>query len=172
MVTAPRHAFASSRIGRATVALALLAAVVAGCESDGNAQTPTGQPPPTAPRQHPVLEHIPLPVGFAMVPERSVARLAGPLRIAQCEFEGTIAVDDVAEFYAKHMPAAKFTLRDKRFDAGTWLMRFESRTEECNIRIKPKGKRSVIVIDLGPLPKSGADRPARAPSAEVEAPAP
>jgi len=152
--------------------LALLAGVVAGCESDGNAQTPTGQPPPTAPRQHPVLEHIPLPMGFAMVPERSVARLAGPLRVAQCEFEGTGAVDDVAEFYAKHMPAAKFTLRDKRFDAGTWLMRFESRTEECNIRIKPKGKRSVIVIDLGPLPKSGADRPARAPSAEVEAPAP
>ncbi len=172
MVTAQRHASALSRIYRATLGLALLVAIMAGCESAGDAQMPTGQPPPTAPRQHPVLEHIPLPMGFAMVPERSVARLAGPLRVAQCEFEGTGAVDDVAEFYLKHMPAAKFTLRDKRFDAGTWLMRFESRTEECNIRVKPKGKRAVIVIDLGPLPKGGADRPSRPPPAEVEAPAP
>jgi hypothetical protein len=120
-----------------------------------------------------VLEHVPLPPGFALVPERSVARLVGPIRVAQCEFVGPTPVDDVVDFYVRWMPEAKFTLRQKRLESGQYVLWFESRSEECIVRVRPKGsKRTTLTLDLGPLPDQAAGQPPRRPAAEAEAPTP
>jgi hypothetical protein len=143
-------------------ATALVSAIVCvslslpGCKSSGEAQM-VGDAPPAAPVQHPLLENIPLPTGFKIVPEHSVARLAGSMRVANCEFEGSLPPDAVARFYVEYMPTAKFTLRSKRFENGEYAIRFESDTEECNVRIIYKSNKSILLIDLGPLGKGGGD---------------
>ena len=134
------------------------AALLPGCDSPGGSAQGGAAGPPADPVQHPLLQNIPLPVNFRMVPERSVARAAGALRVAQCEFDGPTAPDAVVRFYEEYLPTAKFTLRQKRFDNGEYSLRFESETEECTIRVKGKGTRTVLIIDIGPLSKGSADR--------------
>jgi hypothetical protein len=134
-----------------------------GCESGGGSGPAVAQGPPASPVQHTMLQNIPLPVGFRMVPERSVARESGQFRVAQCEFEGATSPDAVTRFYVEYMPTAKFTLRQKRFDNGEYLLRFESDAEECNVRVRPSKSQTILVIDIGPLAKGSAERESQPP---------
>ena len=70
----------------------------------GDSRQASSQNPAASPVQHAMLEGIPIPVGFRMVPERSVARESGRLRIAQCEFEGHTTPERVQRFYLDYMP--------------------------------------------------------------------
>lgn len=144
----------AARDGRAALlSVSLMVLTIAACDSPGGGQVMA--PGPTIePVEHSLLRGIPLPTGFKMVPERSVARQSGTARVAQCEFEGYTYPDAVARFYVDNMTVAKFALTNKRFDNGEYNMRFESATEECNVRIRPRGgNRTTLVIDLGPLNK-------------------
>ncbi len=143
-------------IGAALIGLALW-----GCNTFGGSSGGTGQAteqPPAQARQHSLLENIPLPQGFTMVPERSVAHQSGQTRVAQCEFRGHTDPDGVSRFYVRYMPTARFTLRQKRFDNGEYMLRFESDTEECNVRVKPGKLNTTLVIDISPLPKGPVER--------------
>jgi hypothetical protein len=40
-------------------------------------------------------------------------------------------------------------------------MYFENDAEECLIRLRPEKKETVIVVDIGPLPRGSADREAK-----------
>ncbi len=108
--------------------------------------------------QHPFLENIPLPQGFRLVPERSVARESGRYRMAKCEFEGAVAPEQVTAFYQNYMPSAQFRLKTRNLEAGEYRLRFESGTEECNIRVSRHRGTTVLVVDLGPLPQGTAER--------------
>ena len=66
--------------------LALLGSALFGCESFGGGRQTAGQGPSASPVEHPLLENIPLPVGFRMVPERSVARASGRTRVTFLRF--------------------------------------------------------------------------------------
>jgi hypothetical protein len=133
-------------------------AALVGCQQGGDTNRPsTGQAPPTAALQHPALENLPLPAGFELVRERSMARKAGRMRIGQCEFIGPATPDDVSRFYEKYMPTAKFTLKERGFNNGEYALRFESDDEVCNIRARPAKGKTVLVIDIGPLLKGGAE---------------
>lgn len=140
--------------------------VLCGCAAFGGASaTESGSSgPPPSPVQHALLQNIPLPVGFKMVPERSVARESGRFRVAQCEFEGSSSPEEVTRFYINYMPSANFVLKQKRYDSGEYTLRFESDAEECNIRAR-SGKLSstTLVVDVGPLPKGTADREEKRP---------
>ncbi len=139
--------------------LAATAGILAGCNGMGsttNATAPTTDPPASA-RQHTLLENIPLPIGFRLVPERSVASKAGQWRVAQCEFAGDTHPDAIARFYVHHMPSARFTLRKQRFDSGEYQLRFESEREECNVRVRRETGDTRLVIDIAPLPKGSAE---------------
>jgi len=141
-------------------ALVLCGGGLLGCELLGGNRQSTGQAPPVSPMQHPVLEGIPLPAGFRIVDERSMARKAGATRIGQCEFIGGAMPDDVARFYEKYLPAAKFTLKEKGFNNGEYALRFESDNEVCNIRVRPAKGKTALVIDVGPLLRgAGEPRP-------------
>ena len=141
----------------------LLAGVgVLGCESFGGNRQPTGGAGPAAsPMQHPALENIPLPLGFQIVPERSVATSSGQVRVAKFEFQGGSPVDDVVTFYAKYMPSAKFVLREKDFDNGGYVLRFENDTEVCNVRVRSVKSKTVLVLEIRPLPKGSTEREAK-----------
>lgn len=149
------------RSGTWMAVLAGLAAT-AGCESmsaggsDGNAGRGGGP----SPRQHALLQNIPIPAGFQLVPERTVARKSGQLRVALCEFEGGTDADRVVRFYLDYMPSAKFVLKKEDFVHGEHQMRFESDDEECAIRVKSSRSKTTLVIDLGPLAKGTAEREA------------
>jgi len=139
--------------------------LTSGCQglSGGGGTTTVAQGPPASPVQHTMLQNIPVPVGFRVVPERSVGRESGQFRVAQFEFEGSTNPDAVARFYSEYMPAAKFTLRQKRFDNGQYFMRFESDTEECNVRIGTRSSKTLLVIDVGPLPRGATEREPQPP---------
>lgn len=134
--------------------------LVPGCDTPGGSSGGGAAAPPAEPVQHPLLQNIPLPVNFRMVPERSVARAAGAMRVAQCEFDGPTAPEAVVRFYEEYLPTAKFVLCQKRFDNGEYSLRFESSNEECNIRVKGKGTQTVLIIDIGPLSKGALEQEA------------
>lgn len=144
------------------IAAASVIFVTVGCRNMGSTSSASGgQSPAAQPRQHPLLENIPLPMGFRLVPDRSVARSSGQTRVAQCEFEGDADPDAVTKFYLHYMPSANFALRQRRFDNGEYTLRFESDTEECNVRVRPgKMRTTILIIDIGPVPKGPAERKA------------
>jgi len=137
--------------GSGTLALVLS---LAGCDSSGSMVTTAGgpAPEPPAPMQHPLLENFPIPAGFELVPERSVAKKAGTLRIAQCEFAGYVQATEVTRFYQKYLPTAGFRLLEQRFLDNEHQLRFESSSETCNIRVRQIKKKTTFTVDLGPLP--------------------
>lgn len=152
--------------GRLTPAAALGAALAllwqGGCTGGGNrAEVAGGTAPGGPPRQHAILQGIPMPGGFRLVPERSVARESGQSRVAMCEFEGDLAPEHVTAFYQTHMPTARFTLKRRALDNGEYKLRFESDTEECNIYVRRAKLRTVLVVDLGPLPRGSTAREIR-----------
>jgi hypothetical protein len=116
-----------------------------GCASDETSGPAVGAV------QHPLLENFPLPTGFKMVADRSVARSSGNVRMAKCEFEGNLSAESTVSFYEEFMPTAQFRQLDKRFEDGTYALRFESPREECDIRVRRTPNKTVLVIDLGPL---------------------
>jgi hypothetical protein len=146
--------------------LALLGLLVlVGCNTYSGTTTATsadGAPPASA-AQHPILEGVPIPVGFRMVSERSVARQTGRFRMAKVEFVGGTSPEQVTAFYQNYMPSAQFTLKTRNLEAGEYKLRFESPSEECNIRVTRNSGRTVLVVDLGPLPQGSAEREHRPP---------
>jgi hypothetical protein len=143
---------------RAALAAALPLAVLAGCESMGRDDGLSASP-----MQHPSLEGFPLPNGFRLVPEHSVGSSAGQMRIVKYEFAGSTESQRVNRFYKDYMPAAGWTLKTEDFDRGVYHMRYESKTEECLVRITPDGSKSYIGVQLRPLPRGTAERePTRA----------
>lgn len=150
----------------ACAGLLLAAAALVGCDSGGGSAGggPTmGQPAVATAVQHPLLQNIPLPAGFRLIQERSVASLAGSTRVAKCEFQGGLSPDDVARFYESLMPTARFTLGPKSFDNGEYTMRFDSESEECTLRIKRAGSKTVLIVDVRPLAKGSAERDTQPP---------
>ncbi len=171
MQTARRNAKTRMLTLAAAAGLAFAGITLSGCATY-NAESSSGtsgsqlagsQGPAASPVQHPMLEGIPIPVGFRMVPERSVARESGRLRVAQCEFEGRAQPEQVQRFYLNYMPTAHFTLRQRRLDNGEYKLQFESDTEECSVYIKPNQRSTALVIDLGPLAKGSTERQPLAP---------
>lgn len=158
----------ASRTGaRLGAVMALTAGVlsVAGCATFNGGTTGTAAPEPAITAvQHALLSDIPRPVGFELVPERSVARESGQFRVAQCEYVGSTHPDAVARFYVEYMPRAQFTLRQKRFDNGQYSLRFESDQEECNVRVRGERSNTVLVLDVGPLPRGSTERDAAHPA--------
>jgi hypothetical protein len=149
----------------ACAALLLAAAALTGCDSGGSTGTAPSmdQPAIATPVQHPLLQNIPLPAGFRLIQERSVASLSGTTRVAKCEFQGGLSTDEVARFYENLMPSARFTLGPKSFDNGEYTMRFDSDSEECNLRIKRSGSKTVLIIDVRPLSKGSTERDTQPP---------
>lgn len=137
----------------AAAAGGLLALSLAGCDfSSRTSEGPAVVPQPATPVQHPLLKNFPLPAGFRIVPERSVAKEAGPLRIARCEFEGHARPEEVVRFYEKYMPTAGFEFKERRYLESEYELRFESASETCTLRIRPQRSKSVLWVDLGPHP--------------------
>ena len=148
---------------------AVLYALLTGCQLfGGGTGDPGGQAlgPGSAapPLQHQMLEGIPVPVGFRMIPAHSTIQVIGTTRVGRCEFEGATAPDATARFYLEQMPAARFSLDLKRLDAGEYTLRFDSDSEECTIRLKPVKDTTVLIIDIGPLAKGSAEREAAVPA--------
>ncbi len=147
------------RWGRSQIALALpgvvlLALCLWGCEtssSSGPVAVTTDQTPLPEPLEHPMLKGIPVPTGFRIVQDHSQVRHRGSMRDAQCEFQGTLIPSEVARFYEHYMPTAHFKLGPKIYINGEYTLRFESNNEECNVLIRPKGSKTILIIDVGPL---------------------
>ncbi len=141
-------------------AIVMTFAGLCGCETMGGPD----EAPPASPQQHPMLEGIPLPAGFRSVPERSVGRATGALRVGQYEFEGGLSPIQARRFFVENMPAARFMKKEERNENGAYSLRFESDTEVCNVCAKPaKGwsGKTTIVVDIGPLPRGSTEHDAK-----------
>lgn len=148
-------------LAAAGCALVLSLAALVGCEE--NTATVSGQAPPSA-GEHSALKNVPVPQGFRLDPKSSNTWEAGQVRFANCQFEGPGTIDRIAEFYTQYMPAAKFTLKRRQLVAGEWNLDFQSDSEVATVRIKPKGNRAVVVIELGPVPRGSAERESKPPA--------
>ncbi|MFN0135545.1 MAG: hypothetical protein ACKVS9_05435 [Phycisphaerae bacterium] len=106
----------------------------------------------------PLIQDIPKPAGFQLVDDRSVARVSGQVRVARCEYEGRTDRQAVKRFYETNLPQAGFELKKTSLDDGVWGLTFESATEVADLRIRKKGFRTVVVIELGPKPVGTTER--------------
>jgi hypothetical protein len=148
--------------GIALIGVAVL--VLPACESMGLSKSPGGPEGLTASAvRHPTLEDIPVPNGFMLVDDHSVGRSSGSLRVVRFEFVGSMERALVNRFYKQYMAGGGWTLKKETFDRGIYDMHFENDTEECLIRLRPEQKKTVIVVDLGPLPRGSAEREAPPP---------
>lgn len=140
--------------------LSILGLAVGGCEtmSSPTSASSDGPGPAASPRQYRLLQNIPVPNGFELVRDRSTAWASGQIRWASCEFEGGSNPERVADFYTRQMPSARFTLKKESLENGESHLRFESDTEECNIRVRQSKMRTKLLINVGPLPKGTAER--------------
>lgn len=138
----------------------LLGGLVSGCQNYSGTTTSArnGATPPASPVQHRLLHNVPVPVGFQLNRDRSNAWASGQIRWASCEFEGHSSADQVAAFYTRHMPSAKFVLKKESLEGGESHMRFVSDREECDIRIRESSGGTKLTINIGPLPKGTAER--------------
>lgn len=143
--------FAGGRIGRAGAVVAAAALILAGCES-------TDRSPSASAMKHPLLEDIPLPNGFKLVDDQSMARASGRTRIARVKFIGATERAAVMRFFEEYMPRAGFDLRHCGFDRGVYELRFESAGEECTFRVAPEKSKTAIFVELGPLATETASR--------------
>lgn len=135
--------------------LSPLLLLASGCESAG--PTRDGSMRASEAVQFPMLMGVPLPRGFEVVPERSVARESGRFRVARYEFVGSATRNALHEFFLNHMPGAGFKLMQRRDEGGVYDLRFESGTEECAIRIGEKSfNQAYFIVDVGPLPSGPA----------------
>ncbi len=132
-------------------AIAASAAILAGCES-------TDRGPSASAMKHPLLEDIPLPNGFKLVDDQSMARASGRTRIARVKFVGPTERAAVMRFFEEYMPRAGFDLRHCGFDRGVYELRFESGGEECTFRVAPEKSKTAIFVELGPLATETASR--------------
>lgn len=149
------RAAGSVRNGSLVVAI-LLSAGLAGCLGGG------GRPP--APVQHPMLQNVPLPDGFRIVDQRSRGMTTGGQRWAQCEFMGNADRATVVSFFEEYMPTAGWALKEKRFTAGVYDLRFDSARERCDLRVYHQSlNRTKIDVDLRQIPGAAPDAP---PSAD------
>lgn len=130
-------------------ALAALTFAFGGCASFSGPRDEV-----VTPVQHPLIENLPLPTGFYIVPERSIARNMDGWRVAMCTFTGKLAPERVVAFYQNNMPSARFNLLQRRLENGTYQLRFASETEECTITVRRDGTQTVLVVDLGPIPRT------------------
>ncbi|MCA9243876.1 MAG: hypothetical protein KDA32_07990 [Phycisphaerales bacterium] len=146
---------------RGRLALAgLLLAATGGCAMNNSVEVAG---PSASAVQHPTLEGVPIPSGFRLVDDRSVAASSGPLRVVKYEFAGPTDASRVNRFYRDYMPAGGWTLRREAFDRGEQEMRFTSTAEECTVRIGKDGRQTIVRIDVIPLPRGTAQREARPP---------
>jgi hypothetical protein len=141
---------------------AALGLTAAGCNSlGGGGQNNT---PMVSAVRHPTLEDFPVPNGFSLVDAHSQARAIGSMRMVQFEFSGSLSRALVARFYEDKLPLAGWTLKGTRFErGGEYVMRFESDKEECDLRIRPSNLKTLLNVDIGPLPHGSAERSARKP---------
>ncbi len=149
------------RVGAALLCAAMVMTCAGwyGCDSSGSGIRGAS----VAPRQHPMLEGIPLPSDVRTVRERTVGRATGAVRMGQYEFECGLAPIEVRSFFLENMPGAHFTKKEEHTENGAYTMRFESNTEVCSICAKPKpwSSKTALIVDIGPLSKGGAESPPR-----------
>jgi len=141
----------------ACAVLILACATEIGCDTYSGTYSAGGQTNnksnAVAPVQDPLLEGIPLPSGFRFMPERSLGRSSGQFRVFTHEYSGDMAPPLVIRWYKEYMPSAGFTLRQERHQAGEYELRFDSNMEECDVHVKRDKLKTVLVVDVGPLPK-------------------
>jgi hypothetical protein len=166
--TTPRR-FGNRRAALLT-GLVISGLLVAGCntttprKSAESARLAAAEGPAATPVQHPLLEGIPLPVGFTMNPRNSMAWESGQTRMTRCEFTGAASPEAITRFYLNYMPSARFVLKQRRLDNGDYWLRFENDTEECNILLKRGEPETVLVIDIKPLARGSAARETSPPT--------
>ena len=124
-----------------------------GCESGG--RNGTGRMP--EPVQHPMLDGIPLPRGFAPVHDRTMAFESTQFRLARYEFVGSTPRNTVLEFFLNSLPSAGFRLGPRQDEQGVYFVRFMSDREELSIQIGSRGlNKTYFVLNVGPLPQAPA----------------
>lgn len=151
------------RSARLIVPCAVLAAMAActGCLSGGK-RNDQGTALASAVRD-PVLQDIPRPQGFVIDDQKSMAFASGRVRMARCQYAGSVDPLGVKRFYEEYMPSAHFRLLQWSLEKGVYDLRFESDSELCGIRIWRERSRTGLMIEVGPRPRGTAERSDNAP---------
>lgn len=142
---------------------ALAAALLPACDSGGGGGN-VGDEPVASAVKDPVLRDIPKPAGFMLVQDQSLAISTGRMRLAKCQYSGSLDAARVKRFYEQYMPSAGFELKRWSLDHGQYLLRFESSAEVCVVRAWPgKWNKTLVTVEVEPLSKGSARRNAKPP---------
>jgi len=151
---------AENRAERAGVRVAgtllLALAGLAGCQADGR-----GGGAAVSAVRDPVVADMPRPSGFQLVEGDCVFWQAGRYRAGKLVYSGSTNATTIKRFYEEQMPTAGFDKRELTLYGGTYLVRFESETEVCNVRIREATMGPTRVeMEIIPLPQGTTERAA------------
>lgn len=156
---------AGSRSGRkALLGASVLVVIAGGCMNSLSNNGTTADGAAASPVQHPTLENVPVPSGFALVDDHTFGSSSGRTRFVMYEFIGPSARSVVNRFYKEYMPGGGWTLKREDFYRGQHTLRYFSDSEECTILIRPQGRSTIIAVNIVPLSKGSAEREIRPPT--------
>lgn len=152
------HRPAGLAVRRLAWALCLASIGAGGCQAPGGgAGGGTASMVPAA--SDPVVADLPRPSRFALVEADCVFWQAGRYRAGKLVYSGPASATAIKRFYEEQMPTAGFDKRELTLYGGTYLVRFESETEVCNIRIRDTAMgRARVEVEIVPLPQGTTER--------------
>jgi hypothetical protein len=115
------------------------------------------------PRGVPFLEGVPVPGGFDLVTRFTEDYESGGQRMARHTYQGHADPAAVRTFYREQMPLVGWTRVSDQNVQGTVTIRFEKKTEDCTVEIRPTGlfNRTTIQVVVKPFSRTNSEAPRR-----------
>lgn len=127
---------------RAMLAVALLALVAGGCDSEGrfigtgsSGPSEVAEPDTLVAQPSSALSDVPMPVGFGLVENKSRSVSAPGVRLVDHQYSGSEDKWSVGRFFKRQMPAHQWTLMADHMYQGDVVLDFSKGREYCVVTI-------------------------------------
>lgn len=100
------------------------------------------------------FDDLPVPSGFKLIPNESVAFQNNSSRFAFLKYSGKANPDPLILFFKEQMPLYNWELVNL-IEYGTKVMNFEKQDENCTVTIEGNASKAIVMVSLTPKAPRG-----------------
>lgn len=123
--------------------------ILSGCSTTYSRKSDPTQIPALEPAALLKFQDIPIPSGFAFIPEQSYAFQSTNFRAGLLKYQGKATGDQVTVFFKEQMPMYNWHLINI-IEHSMRMLSFEKDQETCVITVDEKGSRAEITLSVAP----------------------